>query len=139
MDRLKSRGVELNWGKCVFGVTELEFLGHRISVEGIRPSQTKVSAVLSFRHPSSESEVRSFLGLASYLNKFIPNLAAIAQPLRELTRKGVKFEWGTAQSKSFEEIKKTLSETSTLGFFDPSDRTAVVADASPTGLGAVLY
>lgn len=60
LKRLKERGVEINWDKCAFGVSELDFLGHRISPEGISPSLSKMNAVLSFRPPASETEVRSF-------------------------------------------------------------------------------
>lgn len=80
LKRLKERGVELNWDKCAFGVLELDFLGHHISPQGIGPSLSKMNAVLSFRTPTSETEVRSFLGLANYMNKFIPDLANVAQP-----------------------------------------------------------
>lgn len=120
------------------GVSELDFLGHHISEKGISPSLSKIKAVLSFRAPITESEVRSFLGLANYMNKFIPDLAHIAQPLRELTKKGVKFVWGPEQNTSFEKIKLLLGTEASLGFFNPRDRTAVMADASPNGLGAVL-
>lgn len=130
--------MELNWKKCAFGVTELEFLGHRISTNGIKPSLSKVSAILSFRAPTSESEVRSFLGLANYMIKFIPNLATLSEPLRELTRNNVRFMWGSAQNDAFEAIKKAMSSVPQLGFFDSNDRTAIMADASPIGLGAVL-
>lgn len=128
----------MNWDKCEFGVTELEFLGHHISAKGISPSQTKIEAVLLFREPTTEAEVRSFLGLANYMNKHIPNLATLAEPLRTLTQKNVKFEWGSAQKNAFEAIKQALAAATKLGFFDPKDQTAVMADASPTGLGAVL-
>lgn len=138
LSRLKERGVELNWEKCEFRVTELDFLGHRITEEGISPSTAKVNAVLSFRSPSSESEVRSFLGLANYMNKFIPDLATLAEPLRELTKKDVKFEWSSKHNDVFEKIKTNLAAAVKLGFFDVTDKTMVMADASPTGLGAVL-
>lgn len=72
------------------------------------------------------------------MNKFIPDLANTAQPLRELTKKGVKFEWGPEQNTAFETIKQLLETKTSLGFFDPEDRTAVMADASPNGLGAAL-
>lgn len=130
--------MELNWEKCAFGVSELDFLGHHISEAGISPSQTKVNAVSSFRPPTCESEVRSFLGLANYLNKFIPDLATVAEPLRNLTKKETKFEWSAAHETAFQTIKTRIASATTLGFFVPTDKTMVVADASPSGLGAVL-
>lgn len=128
----------MNWDKCKFSVKELDFLGHHISKNGISPSQTKIDAVLLFREPTTAAEVRSFLGLANYMNKYIPNLATLAEPLRKLTQKNLTFEWGEAQNESFEAIKQALAAATKLGFFDPKDHTAVMADASPTGLGAVL-
>lgn len=138
LNRLKEKGVELNWDKCKISVKELDFLGHHISEKGISPSQTKIDSILLFRQPATESEVRSFLGLANYMNKYIPDLATLAEPLRKLTQKNVKFEWGEAQNNSFQAVKKALATATKLGFFDPKDHTAVMADASPTGLGAVL-
>ncbi|XP_055622495.1 uncharacterized protein K02A2.6-like [Toxorhynchites rutilus septentrionalis] len=138
LSRLKDRGVELKWEKCQFWVTELEFLGHQISRNGISPSESKVAALMSFREPENEAEVRSFLGLANYLNRFIPHLATIDEPLRKLLVKGTKFEWTSRESESFQSIKMALSNVSNLGFYKVEDRTAVVADASPQGLGAIL-
>lgn len=122
----------------MFRVTELDFLGHRISRNGIRPSESKIQAILSFREPQNEAEVRSFLGLANYLNKFIPNLATIDEPLRRLLIKEAKFLWTDEQSRSFQTIKAAMSKIGYLGFYKVEDRTAVIADASPTGLGAIL-
>ncbi|XP_055644734.1 uncharacterized protein K02A2.6-like [Toxorhynchites rutilus septentrionalis] len=136
--RLKDRSVELNWEKCVFRVDKVEFLGHTISALGIAPSISKVEAILSFRQPESESEVRSFLGLANYLNKFLPNLATLDEPLRKLTRKDSTFLWTNEQQVSFERIKASMANVQNLGFFNEMDRTAIMTDASPTGLGALL-
>lgn len=130
--------MQLNWEKCVFGVTELEFLGHKISKTGITPSEAKVEALKSFRKPENSNEVRSFLGLANYLNRFIPSLATIDAPLRDLTRKGTSFEWMEKHEIAFSEIKAALAKSTTLGFFNRTDRTLVMADASPIGLGALL-
>lgn len=138
LSRLKNRNVELNWGKCVFRVSQLEFLGHKISPNGISPSDTKVKAILSFREPQNEGELRSFLGLANYMNKFIPNLATIDEPLRRLLVKEVKFDWSPEQANAFNQIKKAMSNVKKLGFYRVEDRTAVISDASPVGLGALL-
>lgn len=135
---LKNRCVELNWDKCLFRVDELDFLGHHICNQGIKPSESKVQAIVSFREPRNETEVRSFLGLANYLNKFIPDLATIDEPLRRLLLKGSVFEWNDEQSTAFKKIKVAMSDIGYLGFYNVDDRTAVIADASPTGLGAIL-
>lgn len=131
---MKERCVELNWEKCKLRVTELEILGHRIGTNGISPSESKIAAIRTFRQPQNEAEVRSFLGLANYMNKYIPNLATIDEPLRKLLQKDAKFEWTERQSDAFEAIKAALCRVENLGFFKMEDRTAVIADASPVGL-----
>lgn len=122
----------------MFKVKELEFLGHIITSNGICPVKTKSDAILSFRQPRNEAEVRSFLGLANYMNKFIYDLATIDEPLRRLTQKGVHFEWNDEHAKAFEAIKRAMNKAGKLGFYDVNDRTVVVTDASPVGLGAIL-
>ncbi|XP_055634095.1 uncharacterized protein K02A2.6-like [Toxorhynchites rutilus septentrionalis] len=138
MKRLEGRGVQLNWDKCLFRADEVEFLGNKITRSGIAPSDTKVAAITSFRRPTSDSEVRSFLGLANYLNKFIPNLATLDEPLRALIKKGVRFFWERSHEKAFQIIKRAMSDVKKLGFYNVDDKTAVIADASPIGLGAML-
>ncbi|XP_041786627.1 uncharacterized protein K02A2.6-like [Anopheles merus] len=82
LSRLKNRGIELNWEKCQLRVSDIEFLGHSLNQEGIMPSRNKIGTILSFREPRCETEVRSFLGLANYMNKFVPMLATLDEPLR---------------------------------------------------------
>ncbi|XP_055858712.1 uncharacterized protein LOC129921081 [Episyrphus balteatus] len=89
------------------------------------------------RELTNAEEVRSFLGLVNYVGKFIPNLATTTDPLRFLTKKGQKFVWKTEQQKSFDKLKECMSKELTLGYYDVNDRTQLVVDASPIGLGAV--
>lgn len=138
LDRLKSRGVCLNVDKCEIGVSEVQFLGHVVSENSIRPSPAKVDALISFRCPVNASEVKSFLGLANYMNKYIQNLATLDEPLRKLTQQAVKFQWGETEQKSFDAIKKALLETVKLGYFNVKDATSLIVDASPVALGAIL-
>lgn len=128
----------MNEEKCKFRTKEFQFLGYRINSNGILPSAEKQNAVATFRRPSNEAEVRSFLGLANYMGKIVPNLATIDEPLRNLIRKGSKFHWGEKEAKAFNEIKSSISNANCLGFFKPEDETSVMADASPYALGAVL-
>ncbi|XP_055604561.1 uncharacterized protein K02A2.6-like [Uranotaenia lowii] len=137
-ERLQSRGVVLNHDKCVIGVAEVQFLGHIISAAGIRPSPSKIQALVSIRPPVNSTEVKSFLGLANYMNKFINNLATLDEPLRKLTEQTEKFNWREEHQQSFDAIKEALSNSASLGYFNSKDHTSVIVDASPSALGAIL-
>lgn len=89
--KLHDMNVALNDSKCVYGVTELKFLGHILSVNGIKPDTDKLESIRNFRKPRTAEETRSFLGLVNYVGKFIPNLATLTDPLRQLTKQQHKF------------------------------------------------
>lgn len=135
---LKEYNVALNEKKCIFRATELEFLGHKLSAEGITPTHDKVESIKNFRLPTTMEEVRSFLGLLNFVGKFIPNLATLTEPLRALTKKDTTFAWKEPQQMAFQTLKNSLTNDMALGFYDVQDRTQVYADASPVGLGAIL-
>ena len=99
--RLKECGLTLNEKKCQFKLPKLTFFGHDLSSKGISPNEEKVAAIQNAKSPKSATEVRSFLGLAQYCTKFLPNFGQVAEPLRMLTRKDQQFVWGDAQEKSF--------------------------------------
>lgn len=138
MNRLKEYGVFLNLEKCLFNSDKLEFLGHELSSEGIKPIKSRVLALQQFREPLNAAELRSFLGLITYVGRFIPHLASKTEPLRILLKSGNKFEWTDKQQQAFNEIKQAVCNINHLGFFDAHHKTILIADASPSGLGAVL-
>ena len=73
---------------------ELEFYGYRFTMDGLKLSPDKISAVKDCNPPESKEVVRSFLRMTGYLSKFIPRYSTLTAPLRELTRKDAKFNWG---------------------------------------------
>ena len=87
---------------------------------------SKVEAVVNAREPESVAEVRSFMGPVNFSAKFIPNLAAVAEPLRQLTRKGVIFKWGEKQQEAFKALKETLASAETA--YDDKDAKTRVMD-----------
>ena len=113
-------------------------MGILLSQHGVRPMEEKVRAVKEASHPITPSEVRSFLGLDGFRSRFIPDFATITEPLRALTRNGVKFEWTEVQDKAFQTLKEQLTEVAILAHFKMTTNTRVIADASPVGLGTVL-
>ena len=135
---LRECGLTLNEKKCQFRLPKLTFFAHDLSSKGISPSEEKVSAIQSAKPPQSTAEVRSFLGLVQYCAKFLPDFAQVAEPLRMLTRKDQQFIWGDAQQRSFQKLKDLLTRAETLAYFKNECKTRIVADAGPTGIGAVL-
>lgn len=135
---VRERGILLNNKKCEFGVQQTEFLGHHLSRAGVKPTDEKIQSVRSFRAPRTAEEVRSFLGLVSYIGRFIPDLATKTHSLRSLTKSSQKFSWGGEQQREFEQLKALVADLPTLAYFDNDRRTRLIADASPVGLGAVL-
>ena len=138
LERLKEKNLTLNAEKCKFHMTQMVFMGLVLSDNGIGSAKDKVKAIVDAKEPQSASEVRSFLGLANYNARFIPDFATVAEPLRRLTKKGVHFEFGEEQKNAFNELKRRLSSAETLGYFDKDAKTLIIADASPVGLGEIL-
>ena len=138
MDRLRKAGLKLRPGKCRFALTEVEYLGHVVSEQGIRADPRKVKAVQQFPVPQDVKSLRSFLGLASYYRKFVPGFAKIARPLHALTKKDVPFAWSHNCQKAFNDLKELLSHSPLLVFPDFSKPFVLETDASGAGLGAVL-
>ena len=131
---LKKKNLTLNAKKCKFYMTEMVFMKRLLTDKGIE----EVRAIVDARQPQNALEVRHFLGLSNYNALFIPDVAAVAESLCRLTKKGVRFLFGNEQRKAFTELKKRLSSAETLGYFDKNAKTLIVTDAGPVGLGAVL-
>jgi len=130
--------LELRLEKCLFLVTEIEYLGYIVTREGIRPTDSGVAAVRNFPEPKTIKEVHSFVGLASYFRKFIEKFAIIAKPLYLLLRKGVTFNFGEAERSAFQTLKLRLTEAPTLTIYNPKRYTELHCDASAHGFGAIL-
>jgi hypothetical protein len=88
---LREHQLYTKFSKCEFWIKEVPFLGHMVSPEGIAVDPNKVKEVLEWKTPMTVSEVRSFLGLASYYRRLIPNFSKIAKPITELLKKGNKY------------------------------------------------
>ena len=137
-DAISSAGLTLNKKKCQFNQKKISFFGVVFSPEGISPDPEKVKAIKEAKPPKTVKELRSFLGITSYSSRFIPNYATVCEPLRKLTHKDVPWEWNDNHEKTFERLKEILSDKTTIAYFNQSEATEVIVDASPVGLGAVL-
>ena len=138
LQRLENAGMRLKKEKCAYLLDEIEYLGHKITKEGLQPTESKVRAVAHAPVPTRVSELRSFLGLINYYGKFVPHLSTTAAPLYSLLQKNTPWHWSTAQQSAFDEIKGLLQSSDLLVHFDPHKEIILSCDASPYGLGAVL-
>ena len=138
LNHLQEVGLTLNKEKCQFRLHKLTFFGHKLTSDGVSPSEEKVKAIRDAEPPTKVSEVRSLMGLLQYSSRFIPDFSTVAEPIQRLCRKNVEFHWGPDQQKSFERLKEYMAEKRTLAYFQLNAKTRVVADASPFALGGVL-
>ena len=138
MDRILESGLKLNKKKCVFGVTQMTFLGHVVSAEGIKADPEKVKAIVEMSAPKNVNELQRFMGMINYVGKFLPNLAEIAAPLRSLLKKENEFVFQSPQSEAFEKLKTMITSPPILKFYNPNRPIRVRCDASENGLGALL-
>ena len=154
--RLQDHSLKLKAKKCDFLKSEVTYLGHVVSEEGIKTDPEKTEAIKNWPVPKSIKDVRSFLGFAGYYRRFIKGFSNIARPLNDLlvgistngktnTKKSAEkkkkptFIWTERQQHAFEEIREKLSEPPILAYADYSLPFQLHTDASTTGLGAVLY
>ena len=136
--RLKEAGMRLKKEKCRFLLPSVDYLGHTISAEGLRTSDTKVEAILQAPAPRSVSELRAFLGLVNYYGKFLPDLASVLSPLYLLLQMKQEWIWDSAQDDAFHKVKELLKSSRLLVHFDSKLPLTLACDASPYGIGAVL-
>ena len=116
----------------------MKFLGHTISSEGISVVPSRVQEVMDWKPPTSVHQIRSFLGLAGYYRRFIPDFSRIAKPMTELLKKCVKYNWDAKCDEAFHTLRAHLTTVLVLAQPDNSKPYDVYCDALGTGLGCVL-
>ena len=136
--RLKEFGLQLNPEKCEYRKSEITFLGHIISKDGVRADDSKIAAIVNMTEPTDVAELRRYLGMVNYLSRYLPHLSSVLRPLNDLLVKETVWTWGPEQAAAFAKVKEMLTTTPTLAYFHPAKPTFVSADASSYGLGGVL-
>ncbi len=138
LERMRQANFKLKPEKCNLFQSETEFLGHIVSSKGVRPNPNLVSKILQWPIPQNVSEVRQFLGLASYYRRFIRNFSKVAKPLTELTCKDAQLTWKNKHEEAFNEIKKALTGPSIMAYPQHEGKYILDTDACDVGIGAVL-
>ncbi|GKD11723.1 putative reverse transcriptase domain-containing protein, partial [Tanacetum coccineum] len=108
-------------GHLKFWLSKVQFLGHVIDSEGIHVDPAKIEAIKDWASPKTPTEIRQFLGLASYYRRFIEGFLKIARPMTKLTQKSVKFEWGEKAEAAFQLLKQKLCSAPILALPEGSE------------------
>ena len=138
LDRIKEFRLTLNKEKCQFRLTEIEYLGEKLTQSGVLPDEKKISAIMDYRTPQDKGDVQRLLGMINYVSKFTKNMSDIAAPLRELIKKNAHFVWEEKHTNAFDNVKKALISPNILRFYDVTKEITLQVDASYGGLGATM-
>jgi len=138
LDRISKAGLTLNSSKMQLCKDETRVLGYIISREGVKPDPSKVDDLRNAPKPRTLKQVRQFVGLASWLRRYIRNFATLAAPLIELIKKGYKWSWTKECESAFNEIRERLINPPVMAAPNFSKPFVIRCDASSVGIGAAL-
>ncbi|GJW07620.1 putative reverse transcriptase domain-containing protein [Tanacetum coccineum] len=138
LELLKKEELYAKFSKCDFWLPKVQFLGHVIDSEGIHVDPAKIESIKYWASTKTPTEIRQFLGLVGYYQRFIEGFSNIAKPMIKLTQKNVKFEWGEKEEAAFQLLKHKLCSAPILALPEGSEDIVVYYDASHKWLGAVL-
>ena len=138
LQRCREMNFKLKKSKVEYRVSEVKYVGHLITNNGIKVDPEKACAIAEMPLPIDVSGVKRVLGLVQYVAKSIPNLSDVTVPLRVLTQEDVKWHWDTPQQESFDRLKQLVSSTLVLSIYDVRKPVTISGDASSNGLGVVL-
>lgn len=136
-DLLRKHQLYVKKQKCSFGQSKVEYLGHIVSRDGVAADPTKIQAILNWPIPSNVKELRGFLGITGYYQKFMPGYGKICQPLYHLTKKD-GFHWSSDSQAAFQQLKQIMTSPQVITLPDFSTTFELECDASGNGIGAFL-
>ncbi|GJZ48311.1 putative reverse transcriptase domain-containing protein [Tanacetum coccineum] len=138
LELLKKEELYAKFSKCEFWLPKVQFLGHVIDSQSIHVDPAKIESIKYWASPKTSMEIRQFLSLAGYYQRFIKGFLKIAKPMTKLTQKKVKFVWGDKQEAAFQQLKQKLCSAPILALPEGSEDFIAYCDDSIKGLGSVL-
>ncbi|KAL6471877.1 hypothetical protein MHYP_G00205270 [Metynnis hypsauchen] len=138
LDRCRKRNIKLNAEKFKLRQSEVPYIGHRLTSEGLKIDPEKSRAIAEMPSPTDVKGLQRLLGMVNYLSKFCEHLADDCEVLRQLMHKDAVWEWSDVQENAFRKLKRTIATAPVLKYYDPEEDLTLQCDSSETGLGAAL-
>ena len=138
LDTARKCKVRLSFDKLQYKKIEVDFFRETYTTSGHKPAQSKVSAITGMPPPSCKKQVQSFIGMVNYLSKFSVRLSELAEPIRELLKDKVPFNWGPEHHEAFKQMKKEIARAPILAYYNPRKQTVPQTDTSIKRLHACL-
>ena len=128
LERCRKLNLTLNPQKIKLRLSQVPFMGHILTGNGIVPDPDKVRAIRDMPVPTDVKSLKRFLGMVTYLAKFLPNLSSLCEPLRQLERKDADWCWLPLHDESIQQIKARVCEAAVLKFYDVTQEVTVQSD-----------
>ena len=140
LSRLSEASLKISPKKCHFFQSEVTFLGHVVSKEGVSTDPDKIAAVKNWREPTTVKQLKSFLGFCSYYRRYVQSFANIARPLYKLCDKSSKLlkGWNEKCQESFDKLKQLLTSAPILAYPILGQPYILDTDASSCAIAGVL-
>ena len=138
LKRCAENNVHLNAEKVQWRKTEVPFIGHMATSEGLGADPAKVAAITQMEVPEDVPAVQRFLGMIQYLTKFLPNLSDMVKPIRDLTAKDTAWIWDSPQIEAWNNVRTAVSSSPVLRYYDLKKEVTLQCDASQSGLGSCM-
>ena len=132
------KSIKLNKHKLALRVQEVDFMGHLLTAQGLKPDPKKVEAIIKLPTPKSKEDIERLNGTVNYLAKFLLRLSPLMEPLWRLTQTGIEWHWEDGKEKAFSEVKLLVTQALILAYYSPDKELVIQCDASSCGLSAVL-
>ena len=125
LQRCAERGIKLNPDKARLRLTDVLFIGHVATAQGLCADPAKVKAIQDMLPPTDVAGVQRMLGMIQYLSKFLPKLSDITKPLRDLTQKDSAWVWDQPQQQAMQTLKEAVASTLVLRYYSLADEVTL--------------
>ena len=138
LEKARRCNIKLNFDKLQYKKTEVDSFGEKYTTDGCKPAQSKVSAIVEMPALTCKKQVQSFIDMVNYLSKFSARLSELVDPIRELSKDKVPFNWGPEHQEAFNQMKKEIVRGPVPAYHNPKKETILQTDVSTKGIGTCL-